>query len=138
MVILADDLGNTDLRACGSAILTPQLDGLAGARGSQEHRFDGQETWATLADGASSPNEDILERVEPIRGAIRRGRGKPVKRAGLPGRPDRWSGSRSFAATRRSIGAATETGSRTAAAPSPAVGGIAAPPGDTGLDGLEA
>ncbi|MEB3321241.1 MAG: arylsulfatase [Synechococcaceae cyanobacterium] len=66
----------------------PTLLALAGAQGSEEHPFDGRDMWATLAEGAASPNEEILLQVEAIRGAIRRGKWKLVKLATLPGRTE--------------------------------------------------
>ena len=34
---------------------------LAGATGSPDHPFDGKDMWQTIADGASSPNDDVLD-----------------------------------------------------------------------------
>jgi arylsulfatase A-like enzyme len=65
--------------------LMPTLLTLAGAHGSAVHPFDGKDAWATLADGAPSPHEDILINVELFRGAIRKGSWKLVKHALLPG-----------------------------------------------------
>lgn len=66
----------------------PTLLELAGAKGSPDHPFDGQPMWSSLAEGGSSPNEEILLQVEAIRGAIRRGAWKLVKLATLPGRTE--------------------------------------------------
>ena len=64
----------------------PTVLALAGAHGSEDHPFDGKDIWQTLAEGASSPHEDILINVEAFRGAIRKGNWKLVKIALLPGR----------------------------------------------------
>jgi arylsulfatase A-like enzyme len=64
----------------------PTLLVLAGAQGSPDHPFDGKDMWRTLAEGKSSPNEDILINVEPFRGAIRKGNWKLVQIALLPGK----------------------------------------------------
>lgn len=63
----------------------PTLLALAGARGDAQRPFDGRDAWATLSEGAPSPHEDVLNQVEAIRGAIRKGNWKLVKRATLPG-----------------------------------------------------
>ena len=62
----------------------PTVLALAGAHGSEDHPFDGKDIWQTLAEGASSPHEDILINVEAFRGAIRKGNWKLVKIALLP------------------------------------------------------
>jgi len=41
-----------------------------GAKGSPDHPFDGRDMWKTLAEGAPSPNEDVLIDVEAFRGAV--------------------------------------------------------------------
>ena len=64
----------------------PTLLARAGAHGSADHPFDGKDMWPTLADGAPSPNEDILINVEAFRGAIRKGKWKLVEIALLPGK----------------------------------------------------
>ena len=64
----------------------PTVLALAGAHGSEDHPFDGKDIWQTLAEGASSPHEDILINVEAFRGAIRKGNWKLVKIALLPGK----------------------------------------------------
>jgi len=64
----------------------PTLLALAGAKGSPDHPFDGKDIWKTLAEGAPSPNEDVLIDVEAFRGAIRKGDWKLVKIALLPGK----------------------------------------------------
>ena len=61
---------------------------LAGAHGSEDHPFDGKDIWQTLAEGASSPHEDILINVEAFRGAVRKGNWKLVKIALLPGKTE--------------------------------------------------
>ena len=64
----------------------PTLLDLAGAKGSPDHPFDGRDMWATIAEGALSPHEDILINVEAFRGAVRKGDWKLVKIALLPGK----------------------------------------------------
>jgi arylsulfatase A-like enzyme len=66
----------------------PTLLALAGAEGSPDHPFDGKDIWPTLAEGQSSPHEDILINVEAFRGAIRKGNWKLVKIALLPGKTE--------------------------------------------------
>jgi arylsulfatase A-like enzyme len=66
----------------------PTLLDLAGAKGSPDHPFDGKDIWATIADGAPSPHDDILINVEAIRGAIRKGDWKLIKIAVLPGKTE--------------------------------------------------
>lgn len=66
----------------------PTLLALAGGRGSPDHPFDGKDMWATLAEGKSSPNEDILIQVEAVRGAIRKGDWKLIRHATLPGKTE--------------------------------------------------
>jgi len=66
----------------------PTLLALAGAKGSPDHPFDGKDMWKTLAEGAPSPNEDVLIDVEAFRGAIRKGDWKLVKIALLPGKTE--------------------------------------------------
>ena len=61
---------------------------LAGAHGAKDHPFDGKDIWQTLAEGASSPHEDILINVEAFRGAVRKGNWKLVKIALLPGKTE--------------------------------------------------
>jgi arylsulfatase A-like enzyme len=70
----------------GMVDVMPTLLTLAGAHGSNDHPFDGKDMWATLANGAPSPNEDLLINVEPFRGAIRKGNWKLVQIALLPGK----------------------------------------------------
>ena len=66
----------------------PTVLALAGAHGSEDHAFDGKDIWPTLAEGVSSPHEDILINVEAFRGAIRKGDWKLVKIALLPGKTE--------------------------------------------------
>jgi arylsulfatase A-like enzyme len=66
----------------------PTVLALAGAEGSPDHPFDGKDIWPTLAEGQSSPHEDILINVEAFRGAIRKGNWKLVKIALLPGKTE--------------------------------------------------
>jgi arylsulfatase A-like enzyme len=66
----------------------PTVLALAGAHGSEDHPFDGKDIWPTLAEGQSSPHEDILINVEAFRGAIRKGNWKLVKIALLPGKTE--------------------------------------------------
>ncbi len=64
----------------------PTLLDLAGAKGSPDHPFDGKDMWATIADGAPSPHDDVLINVEAFRGAVRKGDWKLIKIALLPGK----------------------------------------------------
>ena len=66
----------------------PTLLALAGAKGSPDHPFDGKDMWKTIAEGAPSPNEDVLIDVEAFRGAVRKGDWKLVKIALLPGKTE--------------------------------------------------
>lgn len=66
----------------------PTLLALSGAKSSPDHPMDGKDIWATLAQGAPSPNEDVLINVEAFRGAVRRGDWKLVKIALLPGKTE--------------------------------------------------
>jgi len=66
----------------------PTVLALAGGEGSRDHPFDGMNMWATLADGAPSPHDDILINVEAFRGAVRKGDWKLVKIALLPGKTE--------------------------------------------------
>lgn len=66
----------------------PTVLALAGGEGSADHLFDGKNIWPTLADGDSSPHEDILINVEAFRGAIRKGNWKLLKIALLPGKTE--------------------------------------------------
>ncbi|MGJ0620477.1 MAG: arylsulfatase B [Methylocystis sp.] len=66
----------------------PTLLTLAGAKGAEDHPFDGKDIWKTLAEGAPSPNDDVLINVEAFRGAVRKGDWKLVKLALLPGKTE--------------------------------------------------
>jgi arylsulfatase A-like enzyme len=68
--------------------IMPTLLVLAGASASKDHPLDGKDVWATLANGAPSPNDEILINVEPVRGAIRKGQWKLVKWAPMPSRTE--------------------------------------------------
>ncbi|NEP04078.1 MAG: arylsulfatase [Okeania sp. SIO2G4] len=68
--------------------IMPTLLALAGVEGSPGHPFDGKNAWATIAEGALSPHEDILINVEAYRGAIRKGNWKLIKYATLPGKTE--------------------------------------------------
>jgi len=72
----------------GMVDVMPTLLALAGSEGSADHPFDGKDIWATVAEGAPSPHEDILINVEAFRGAIRKGNWKLVKIALLPGKTE--------------------------------------------------
>jgi len=74
--------------------IMPTLLALAGAEGSPCHPFDGKDAWATIAEGALSPHEDILINVESYRGAIRKGNWKLIKYATLPGKTELFNLSR--------------------------------------------
>ena len=66
----------------------PTLLALAGGTGSPDHPMDGRDMWKTLAEGETSPNEDILINVEAFRGAVRKGDWKLIKVALLPGKTE--------------------------------------------------
>jgi arylsulfatase A-like enzyme len=66
----------------------PTLLALAGGQGSPDHPFDGKDIWPTLAEGAASPNEDVLINVEAFRGAVRKGDWKLIRLALLPGKTE--------------------------------------------------
>ena len=66
----------------------PTLLALAGGKGSSAHPFDGRDMWQTIAEGAPSPNDDILINVEAFRGAVRKGNWKLLKVALLPGKTE--------------------------------------------------
>lgn len=68
--------------------IMPTLLALAGAQGSADKPFDGKDAWATIAEGAISPHEEILINVETYRGAIRKGKWKLIKYATLPGKTE--------------------------------------------------
>ena len=68
--------------------IMPTVLALAGGKASPDHPLDGENAWATLADGQPSPHEDILISVEAFRGAIRKGNWKLVKVALLPGKTE--------------------------------------------------
>jgi arylsulfatase A-like enzyme len=72
----------------GMVDVMPTVLALAGAKGSQDHPFDGKNIWPTLADKQPSPHEDVLINVEAFRGAIRKGNWKLVKIALLPGKTE--------------------------------------------------
>jgi arylsulfatase B len=72
----------------GMVDVMPTVLALAGAEGSPDHPFDGKNAWATLAEGAPSPHEDILINVEAFRGAVRKASWKLVKIALLPGKTE--------------------------------------------------
>jgi arylsulfatase A-like enzyme len=72
----------------GMVDVMPTVLALAGAEGSSGHQFYGKDIWPTLAEGQSSPHEDILINVEAFRGAIRKGNWKLVKIALLPGKTE--------------------------------------------------
>lgn len=68
--------------------IMPTLLALAGAEGSADKPFDGKNAWATIAEGALSPHEEILINVESYRGAIRKDNWKLIKYATLPGKTE--------------------------------------------------
>ena len=68
--------------------IMPTVLALAGGKASPDHPLDGENAWATLAEGQPSPHEDILISVEAFRGAIRKGNWKLVKVALLPGKTE--------------------------------------------------
>jgi arylsulfatase A-like enzyme len=74
--------------------IMPTLLALAGGQGGLLHPFDGKDAWATLAEEAPSPHDEILINVESYRGAIIRkdkDNGhywKLIKYATLPGKTE--------------------------------------------------
>ena len=70
------------------ADVMPTLLALSGAKASPDHPLDGRDMWPTLANGAPSPNDDILINVEAFRGAVRKGNWKLIKIALLPGKTE--------------------------------------------------
>jgi arylsulfatase A-like enzyme len=66
----------------------PTLLTLAGGKVGGDRTFDGKDMWRTLAEGAPTPNDDILINVEAFRGAVRKGDWKLVKVALLPGKTE--------------------------------------------------
>jgi arylsulfatase A-like enzyme len=68
--------------------IMPTLLALIGEQDQERHPFDGKDVWATLAQGESSPHDDILLNVEFFRGAVRQGQWKLVKHATLPGQTE--------------------------------------------------
>ncbi|MEM9543855.1 MAG: arylsulfatase [Cyanobacteria bacterium P01_E01_bin.42] len=74
--------------------IMPTLLALAGGEGGLLHPFDGKDAWATIAEKAPSPHEEILINVESYRGAIiRKDKDsghywKLIKYATLPGKTE--------------------------------------------------
>jgi arylsulfatase A-like enzyme len=68
--------------------IMPTLLALAGGKGDPSKPFDGKDAWGTIAEGKSSPHDDILINVEAFRGAIRKGNWKLVKIALMPGKTE--------------------------------------------------
>jgi arylsulfatase A-like enzyme len=66
----------------------PTLLRLAGGSVQQKLPLDGLDAWATIAEGKSSPHEEILHNVEPQGGAIRRGDWKLVYRRATQDKPE--------------------------------------------------
>ncbi|MEZ6210240.1 MAG: arylsulfatase [Phycisphaerales bacterium] len=62
----------------------PTIAALAGASTEKCKPLDGVNVWETLANGRTSPRDEIIYNVEPFRGAIRRGDLKLVWRTMLP------------------------------------------------------
>jgi arylsulfatase A-like enzyme len=50
--------------------------------------LDGEDIWATVAEGRPSPHDDILVNVEAFRGAVIKGKWKLIKIALLPGKTE--------------------------------------------------
>lgn len=63
--------------------MLPTLAGLAGATPAGQP-LDGQDVWATIAEGAASPRSEIVYNVDPLAGALRDGNWKLVWKAALP------------------------------------------------------
>ena len=69
--------------------IMPTVLALAGAKPKPSDKpLDGKNIWATVAEGAPSPHDDILVNVEAFRGAIIKGKWKLVKIALLPGKTE--------------------------------------------------
>ena len=69
--------------------IMPTALALAGAKANPADKpLDGKDIWATVAEGAPSPHDDILVNVEAFRGAIIKGKWKLVKIALLPGKTE--------------------------------------------------
>ncbi len=68
--------------------IMPTLLAVAGAKGDPARPFDGDDIWATLAEGAPPPDDEVLINVEAFRGAIRVGDWKLIRFAGMPGRTE--------------------------------------------------
>ena len=66
----------------------PTVLALAGAKTNPGKPLDGEDIWATLAEGRPAPHDDILVNVEAFRGAIIKGNWKLVKIALLPGKTE--------------------------------------------------
>jgi arylsulfatase A-like enzyme len=62
----------------------PTLLTLAGVSLKQKLPLDGRDAWPTIAEGKSSPHDEILHNVEPNHGALRRGPWKLIVRGPLP------------------------------------------------------
>ncbi len=68
--------------------LMPTLLDLAGGHGDPKRPFDGKDIWNTLAEGKSSPHDDILINAEFFRGSVIKDNWKLVKVAVLPGKTE--------------------------------------------------
>ena len=69
--------------------IMPTVLALGGAKTNPADKpLDGKNIWATVAEGAPSPHDDILVNVEAFRGAIIKGKWKLVKIALLPGKTE--------------------------------------------------
>jgi len=62
----------------------PTLVKLAGGTVEGSKPLDGKDIWATVTQGAASPNEDILINAEIFRGGVRKGDWKLIKQYTLP------------------------------------------------------
>jgi len=69
--------------------IMPTALALAGATPNPADKpLDGKDIWATVAEGAASPHDDILVNVEAFRGSVIKGKWKLVKIALLPGKTE--------------------------------------------------
>ena len=69
--------------------IMPTALALAGAKPNPPDKpLDGKNIWATVAEGKTSPHDDILVNVEAFRGAVIKGKWKLVKIALLPGKTE--------------------------------------------------
>lgn len=64
--------------------IMPTLVKLAGGKMPTDKIIDGKDIWPAIAEGKSSPRDEVLINVEFHRGAVRKGNWKLIKKAALP------------------------------------------------------